>query len=266
MRPTPLPRLALLLASRANTAVIFRRRPPKRVERIRWDTARDTFERGHWFHGRIYQRRADLSPDGELLVYFASKFTYRTQRDPEYTYAWTAVSRPPWLTALALWPKGDCWHGGGMFDGNRRLLLSHWPSVAIPHPDHRPRGLRVIPDPKASGEDDPLYSRRLDRDGWTVRQAWEVEYRGRPWHFHTVTPEIRVRRRPGTAREPAIVMERRLDGFSYRESFRLEGATSPAGIPTANADWLDWDHAGRLVRLSEGRLSVADVVAGKCSE
>src|SRR5688572_9568297 len=108
-RPTPPPRLALLFASHADVAVIFRRGPSKRVEVIRWDTARDTFERGQWFHGRIYERRSDLSPDGALLVYFASKFDRVTRSDRHYTNAWTAVSRPPWLTALALWPKGDCW-------------------------------------------------------------------------------------------------------------------------------------------------------------
>lgn len=266
VRPTPPPRLALLWASRAETAVIFRRGPSKRVEVIRWNTARDTFERGHWFHGRIYAKRSDLSPDGELLVYFASKFNRHTIDDSEYTYAWTAVSRPPWLTALALWPKGDCWHGGGLFDRKRRLLLNHRPKVAIPHPKHMPRGLEVIPDPNASGEDDPLYSRRLDRDGWTVRQAWEVEYHGPPDYFRTLTPEIRVRRRRGGTGEPAVVMERRLDFFRYRETFRLEGAVTSTNAPFAGVDWLDWDQGGRLVLLHEGRLLVADVVAGECSD
>ena len=28
---------------------------------------------------------------------------------------WTAISRPPWFTALAVWPKGDSWGGGGLF-------------------------------------------------------------------------------------------------------------------------------------------------------
>lgn len=62
-RPAPHPRLAILFAARAPVAVIFRR------------------GRGHWFHGRIYTRRCDLSPDGELLVYFASKFNRRTVDD-----------------------------------------------------------------------------------------------------------------------------------------------------------------------------------------
>jgi len=93
VKVAPPPRLALLQASRAPVAVIVRRGPSKDVEIIRWDLAHDVFERGHWFHGRIYEKRSDLSPDGELFVYFASKFTRETVVDTEYTYAWTAVSR-----------------------------------------------------------------------------------------------------------------------------------------------------------------------------
>src|SRR5262249_25498999 len=51
--------------------------------------------------GRIYERRCDLTPAGDRLVYFAASF-----RQP--LHSWTAISRPPYLTALALWPKGDC--------------------------------------------------------------------------------------------------------------------------------------------------------------
>jgi len=112
--------------------VILRRGPSKWVEVIAWDTHRDTFDHGAWFHGRIYQRRSDLSPDGTKLVYFASKFTSKTVNDPEYTYAWTAVSKVPYLTALALWPKSDCWWGGGLFQDNYTVFLNHRPSEATP--------------------------------------------------------------------------------------------------------------------------------------
>ncbi len=116
----PSPRLSILFARAAPVAVIFRRGPTKQVELVRWDTRDDTFQRGHWFKGRIYDRRSDLSPSGELLVYFASQYNRRTlSARTGYTYAWTALSRVPWLTALALWPKGDCWWGGGLFEAER---------------------------------------------------------------------------------------------------------------------------------------------------
>jgi hypothetical protein len=242
----------MIQARRAPVAVIFRRGPSKQVEVIRWDLARDTFERGHWFHGRIYEKRSDLSPGGELLVYFASRFDRHSIADRERGYAWTAVSRVPWLTALALWPKGDCWWGGGLFVDERALWLNHRPEEAAPHPAHRPEGLTVEPNPQAHGEDDPVYARRLDRDGWTLRRRWEIEWRGAG--YHTVTPEERVRPHPDAESGVAIALTRRIDKFTYREHFRIEGAAREPELPPGPLEWLDWDARGRLIALSGGRV------------
>ena len=240
-------------------AVIFRRGPSKLVEVIRWDLAHDAFERGHWFHGRIYEKRCDLSPDGELLVYFASKFTRHTVADREYTYAWTAVSRAPWLTALALWPKGDCWWGGGLFLGKRTLWLNHRPEEATPHPAHRPTKLRVEPNPDARGENEPIYRRRLERDGWGLRQEWVTEWRGLGPGYRTIAPDVRVKRSPVGDDGVGVVLERRLDSLKYRERFRIEGAENEPEVPPGPLDWLDWDPGGRLIALSGGRIWAAPV-------
>ena len=177
-------RLFMVFARKSPTAVIFRRGPSKWVQLIKWDTKSDTFEPGQWFNGRIYERRSDLSPDGSMLIYFAQKISARSIKDQEYTYAWTAISKPPYLTALALWPKGDCWHGGGSFKNDRVVLLNHKPEVSTPHKKHKPhRLLLVIPNPQAHGEDDPIFSQRLERDGWQLREAWQVENRGYPKLF-----------------------------------------------------------------------------------
>jgi hypothetical protein len=240
--------------------VIFRRGPSKRFEVVRWDTEQDEFERGHWFHGRIYFRRSDLSPDGTKLIYFVNKITGRTIADPDYTYAWTAISRPPWLTALALWPKGDCWWGGGLFEDNRRVFLNHRPNEAKPHKDHQPKGLTIRPNPGAHGEDNPVYSERLTRDGWTIRDEWKTELRGYPEWYKTLQPERRARRHPHASL--AIELTRRLDGLKYRERFSITGANG--AIPgLERADWVDWDHRGRLIVLRNGRVSAAEVREGR---
>lgn len=162
-------RLFIIFARKSPTAVIFRRGPSKWVQVIKWNTKTDVLEPGEWFNGRIYERRSDLSPDGSLLIYFAQKISARSKRDTEYTYAWTAISKPPFLTALALWPKGDCWHGGGLFKNNSVVLLNHKPEVAKPHKEHKPHRLLVIPNKQAHGEDDPIFSQRLERDGWELK-------------------------------------------------------------------------------------------------
>src|SRR5208283_1885519 len=183
----PVPaRLFMIFARRSSIAVIFRRGPSKWVQLIKWNTKTDVFEPGQWFNGRIYERRSDLSPNGSLLIYFAQKISARSKKDTEYTYAWTAVSKPPFLTALALWPKGDCWHGGGLFRGPHDVLLNHRPVDATPHPQHPPKGLRIMPNPHAAGEDDPIEIPRMERDGWEFKQWLDYDY-GR---HRTIRPVI----------------------------------------------------------------------------
>jgi hypothetical protein len=221
---------------------------------LRWNTRTDAFDAGQWFHGKIYERRCDLSPDGALFIYFASKFNGRTIRDREYTYAWTAISKPPYFTALALWPKGDCWHGGGLFEGPKRVWLNHRPSVASPHPRHRPRGLRVIPNPEACGEDDPVWSRRMSRDGWTKISEGSYRYTRHGWR----TEQAEEWDRPNSCR--TVVLRRRLDAICFRrlggpyvESFRLV-LSGGETVPIQEATWADWDQQGRLVFARDGKL------------
>ena len=57
-------RLHVLLASGSSRAVVLRRGPSGAVASFLWDRRDDSFALGQWLRGRIYERRADLSPDG----------------------------------------------------------------------------------------------------------------------------------------------------------------------------------------------------------
>ncbi|MGA2219394.1 MAG: hypothetical protein ABSG51_14985 [Terracidiphilus sp.] len=227
---------------------------------LKWDTEKDTFEAGQWFHGRIYERRADLSPDGSMLVYFAQKISLRTLQDREYTYAWTAVSRPPYITALALWPKGDCWHGGGLFQDNKTLILNHKPDVAKPHPNHVPHVLQVILKNNVCGEDDPLYSERLQRDGWVLKQEWVVEYRGYPLGYTTHQPQIREKHNLDGSM--LIRLTRSIENLDYAEEFAVSNGNDSGFIQLERASWVDWDRRGRLVFARDGRIFEGQVGDG----
>jgi hypothetical protein len=249
----PVPaRLFMIFARKSPTAVIFRRGPSKWVQLVKWNIAKDTFEPGQWFNGRIYERRSDLSPDGSLLIYFAQKITGRSLKDTEYTYAWTAISKPPFLTALALWPKGDCWHGGGLFKNGRVVLLNHKPGVAKAHPKHKPHRLLVVPNPLARGEDDPLFSKRLERDGWQLVTTLEVENRGYPNLYYTKQPE--VREKANLARTHAIRLTRSISGLDYAEEFSVRALDSALTLKIEGASWMDWDQQGRLVMARNGQI------------
>lgn len=90
-QPLPPARLYVLLARVARVGMILRRGPTDWVQMIHWDTRKDTFTLGQWFHGKVYPEKSDISPDGSLIIYFAGKFG--KQSDP-MKRAWTAISKP----------------------------------------------------------------------------------------------------------------------------------------------------------------------------
>jgi hypothetical protein len=122
----PACRLYGLLARDVPKGVLLRRGPTRRVQLILWHTDNDTFEEGQWFHGRIYEHSSDLSPDGSLFLYLARKNQTPEWEASRTTHKWTAISRPPYYTALALWPIGDNWDGGGIFLDNRTVWLCRY--------------------------------------------------------------------------------------------------------------------------------------------
>src|SRR6476646_2517331 len=113
-------RLHVLLASEARVGVVIRRGPARAVCSILWDRNTDKFETGQWLGGRIYERRADLSPDGRHMIYFAMNGRWSSPARG----SWTAISKAPWLTAMVLMPKGDCWQGGGLFTSDSRYWVN----------------------------------------------------------------------------------------------------------------------------------------------
>ncbi|MBV9073048.1 MAG: hypothetical protein JOZ10_05395 [Acidobacteria bacterium] len=182
------------------------------------------------------------------------------RKENNYTYAWTAVSKPPYLTALALWPKGDCWHGGGLFEDAKTVLLNHRPEVAKAHPDHMPKKLRVRLKEHVFGEDDPLFSERLDRDGWKLKQEWKMENRGYPQLFHTLQPEIR--HKLSRDKKFLIQLTRSIKRLDYSEEFSVGVATSAPTKNIERASWADWDQQGRFVFARDGKVFSAFIVDG----
>jgi hypothetical protein len=248
-------RLQFLLARRAPIGVIFRRGPSQWVQIVKWDTKTDSFEPGQWFHGHIYAGRSDVSPDGSLLIYFASKFNKKTVSDKEYTCAWTAIGKPPFLTALALWPKGDCWHGGGLFTTSRDGFLNHRLDASEPHPRHLPTGVRVRSSSSAAGEDDGVLVPRMERDGWRFLQNLEYDDHGR----RTIQPAMFEKQvsKGGTK----LRVEKYFDpGEQWLCSLATkQGKSFLVGTGTC----ADFDQQGRLVFGNEGKLFAAKLQNGE---
>ena len=247
-------RLYVILARAAPMAVVFRRGPSARVLLLKWRTDTDTFEEGQWLGGRIYERRGDLTPNGNYLVYFAAKY-----KTPMAT--WTAVSRPPWLTAVALWPKGDAWGGGGLWDDERILQVNHRPTqMKLGEGFTIPKRIRVstpIREGYGEGEDFPIWGARLHRDGWTCTspgESKEQRLNAKLWMIFD-PPMVWEKPRPGA---PKTKLRMIIRGLSERGGawYATDHEVMSPGVTRAlpGTSWADWDRNGDLLYTEGGGI------------
>lgn len=223
--PKPSCRLNVIFAAASRKAIIFRHGPSKQTRLIAWDRASDTFEPGQWVRGtRVYDERSDISPDGAFLLLFLGTF-----RPPLRTY--TVLSRPPFFTALALWPKGDTWGGGGFFVGSRRIMLDHTGSQSVPASGFAPpRGFTVdLADSSA-----PALLKRLEAHA-RLSLTWQKQDAGRIWEKPS----------RGGATLVATSRRRQLD-------YTLVSSTREVALP--GAGWADIDTNGDIVFAISGAL------------
>ncbi len=250
--------LFVILARDAPLAVIFRRGPSKQVALIEWDLRKDTFKLGQWFKGRIYERRCDLSPDGEKLVYFASK--QGNKKGPD---TWTAISKPPYLTALSMWPNLGAWGGGGLFESNYTILLNH-PAYLHKLEDGFTLGkhikVRELGPNAGRGEDDPIYHTRLLRDGWELKQfgtSGDYHHKG-PIAWEFIEPRIYEKRI--TRKNQKYLLQMRILGIGERggnwyvidHAILCEKGETLLTLPRTS--WADWDSKGNLLYAEYGKL------------
>lgn len=261
------PRLYVLLARNAPLGVIFRRGPSDQVLLIKWNVDQDTFEFGQWLKGRVYERRCDLSPDGEILLYFAANI------NREFG-SWTAVSRPPYFTALALWPKGGTFGGGGVFSSKTEILLDYqpWERMEVPEGYSVPKWLGIERLGRKGGWEEfdlsSPWSKRLQRDGWQLidHPAGTKDKLGSAMRLELDPPFIWRKANPVLSEEfalqmtilgiggegsPPIVSEYQLIGKKgYRETI-------------GRSEWADWSKEGHLLFAQSGCLYRLRPVRGK---
>ncbi|MSP40182.1 MAG: hypothetical protein EXR70_16970 [Deltaproteobacteria bacterium] len=154
-------RLDVILAPKARRAVVLRRGPAKQVCTVGWDLSSDSFELGQWIEGRIHAYCCDLSADGEYFVYWIMK-GHNHQGD----YDWTAISRVPYLKAIARWKSSAGLPGGGLFVSDNKCRLHNiWYAYLACD--------EIIEEPNEPDDDfrydlRNVYIRRQLRDGWKL--------------------------------------------------------------------------------------------------
>lgn len=248
-RPAP-PRLYCIQAISAPIVLIFRRGPSKWFHVLRWNIATCTIEPGAWVNATIYPRRCDVSPDGELLLFFRS-VTGRRARYPlpnligpqECTFnyrAYAGISRAPWLDPLVCWDEMGTYGSGWFFIDNGDA--HGWNA-----PDFHQLGSATVH--VRLNDATPFVNER--RRGWV--EAPDMP-RVDPHDPHDPPP---MYHRPITLQKASPCGRRLLrlidKGYTHgpgatgghAPTFELEQAG--AREPIVGAVWTDWDPEGRLL-------------------
>lgn len=248
----PATRISGIVARNAPRVLILRRGPSKQVLAILWHTDSNEFHAGQWIKGRVYEGHCDLSPSGRRFIY-----RVETHRGP--LREWTAISRPPYFTALCLWAGGGAWGGGGMFDSENRVRLNHGSEGTRPAPDFRlPRALdvRSYDEWSNSKRQWPLYLALSQRNGWSWRQEfkWKFEPKARGGTLQVAQPEIRQKSRGDFILEARIAAYGRQGEPHYIREFRILDDHGATVRDLGRCDWADWSYDGRVLLARQGRI------------
>lgn len=234
------PRLHVLLARDAPVGLVIRRGPSHQVCFVGWDRRTDTFTLGQWMKGRITEQRSDISPDGQHLIYFMSKGGK----------GYSAISRTPYMKAIALWAHSDHYSGGGVFVDNR----TYWLDQGIAEETQSTDQLKRSPSPQGGQVEE-----------WVYPHGWRLQLGG--WESFAVDS--------GDKKDPITVFEKRTNtGWTLRkiihkdddivgkksswESHELESFDEKLELP--DWEWADID-GKRFVWAEKGKLFAAPITA-----
>jgi hypothetical protein len=200
------------------------------------------YEAGAWLHGTIYPQRCDLSPDGRYLSYLALV----GQADWVAGTTYVAVSRLPWLTALAAWGTDGTWSRGAHFAPVGTWELAE-PDDGDIAPLRRRHGMAVSVAESFAVE---------RRSGWTEAPGTPARDPHDVWDEMRVEEVVMTRRSPRDDGDLAVIG----GAAAFRggpphwwepPAYALDGST------LAGVQWADWAPDGRLlVATVDGRLQV----------
>ncbi len=246
------PRVFGIPARDAPVVAVLRRGPSDWSHVGRWDVDALTYESGAWLHGTLYPQRCDLSPDGRWLCCFALKAGGLWSAGSTYV----AVSRLPWLTALAAWGTDGTWTRGVHFVADR----DSWP---LEDPDEG--DVAPLRDWYGLAYTRPASFAVERRNGWAETDDTPPQGEHDSWDEKRAEQIVLARPSP---RDGRVLTVR-----GGQAAFR----SGPAGWWQAplyavddevldDVQWADWSADGRLlVATVDGRLQVRDgsTVAGE---
>jgi hypothetical protein len=248
------PRLFCIPAARAPIVAVLRRGPSAWSHVGRWDVARGVYEPGAWIRANLYPQRCDLSPDGRWLCYFTLKSAATWAAGTTYI----ALSRLPWLTALAAWRTCGTWTRGLHFVDRRRTWQVGSPDVGDAAACRRRFGL--------AGTRAATYAVERRR-GWTETAASPPRDPSDPWEVRRAEHVAMEKVRPRSDGKTRLVVQGsfaafRSGGYGVTKTVQYSLVANGRIRPLAGVQWADWGHDGRLlIATADGRLQIADAAA-----
>ncbi len=239
------PRLFGIPATEAPVVAVIRRGPSDWCHVGCWDVEHDRYKPGSWIKGTIYPQKCDLSPDGRWLAY--SAMTHPADWPAGNVYE--AVSRLPWLSALAAWNAGTTYTRGIHFTDTPGESTLGAPDVGDASPLLARYGLALYR---------PVQFNVERRRGWTESTDTPDREAGGPWdETRTVTME---KPQPGSS-DWILHVTGSYPGLRTSPSWHdpAEYAVSNNNDLTILDDvqWADWDDRGRLLlATTSGRLQI----------
>lgn len=247
-----LPRIFGIGAADAPTVAVIRRGPSDWCHIGRWDLESDTYGPGAWFRGTLYPQKCDLSPDGRWLVYSAMKVGSDWPAGDIYE----AISRLPWLTALAAWNSGTTYTRGIHFTADRSETDVGPPDVGDYAPCLARYGLRWTRPEQFAVE---------HRRGWQESEGTAPRDAGGAWDEKRRVEMVKAH----PTRDLALHVEGRYAGF--RAGDPNDGPPMYWLGPDEDVEllddvqWADWDAHGRLLVATFGGLLQARSLAGEAT-
>ena len=243
------PRLFGIPATHAPVVAVLRRGPSAWSHVGRWDLARGVYEPGAWIHGNLYPQRCDLSPDGRWLSYFTLKASARWAVGGTYV----AISRLPWLTALAAWSTCGTWTCGFHFVDDRSVWEVGAPSFGDVAACRQRFGLAYTRAATFAVERRRGWTETADTPPRSPSDAWDEQRservtmkKPRPKSRGDVTLTVRGH---FAAFRTSLPGETKVTEYALVEGRRRRALD--------DAQWADWDAEGRLlVATRDGRLQI----------
>jgi hypothetical protein len=243
------PRILGIIALHAPVVAVIRRGPTDWMHVSRWDLRTRRLASRH-------DLPAAVRPVARRPLVHVLRAEGLAKWELGATYI--AISRLPWLTALAAWGIGSTWTRGMQFVQDRSVQDVDEPDLGDLAAVRERYGLRLT-------RADSFAMER--RRGWTETAETPPRAPDDAWDERRGDRIVMERPRPNASGSDRLTVRgtyaaiRELHG--RRTDLRYELRTGDLTRPLEHVQWAEWDPDGRLlVATDDGRLQIRDVVDG----